>query len=369
MQRLSTYIHELESWSNFTWRLDQLILPLSEVHFLQGRILGKMEALGFSLQKEAFLETLTLDVLKTSEIEGERLNAEQVRSSIARQLGLEIAGSIPSDRHVDGVVEMMLDATQNFNDPLSSDRLFNWHSALFPTGRSGMYPISVGRWRTDKKGPMQVISGAFGKEKIHFQAPDSYKIEPEMALFLEWFNTNNTLDSVIKAGVAHLWLLTIHPFDDGNGRIARAVTDLLMARSDTSAQRFYSLSAQIQLDRNAYYTILEKTQKGNLDLTEWLQWFLETLIKALKSTDTLLKRVLFKGEFWQKNNLISLNDRQKRMLNKILDGFDGHLTSDKWAKISKCSKDTAIRDLNDLLSKNILQKDEAGGRSTRYRMS
>ena len=369
MQRLSPYIHELESWSNFTWRLDQLILPLSEVHFLQGRILGKMEALGFSLQKEAFLETLTLDVLKTSEIEGERLNAEQVRSSIARQLGLEIAGSVPSDRHVDGVVEMMLDATQNFSDPLTPDRLFNWHSALFPTGRSGMYPISVGQWRTDKKGPMQVVSGAFGKEKIHFQAPDSYKIEPEMALFLEWFNTNNTLDSVIKAGVAHLWLLTIHPFDDGNGRIARAVTDLLMARSDTSTQRFYSLSAQIQLDRNAYYTILEKTQKGNLDLTEWLQWFLETLIKALKATDTLLKRVLLKGEFWQKNSLISLSDRQKRMLNKILDGFDGHLTSDKWAKISKCSKDTAIRDLNDLLSKNILQKDEAGGRSTRYRMS
>jgi Fic family protein len=369
MQRLSTYIHELESWPNFTWRLDQLILPLSEIHFLQGRILGKMEALGFSLQKEAFLEILTLDVLKTSEIEGERLNAEQVRSSIARQLGLEIAGSIPSDRHVDGVVEMMLDATQNFSDPLTSDRLFNWHSALFLTGRSGMYHISVGRWRTDKKGPMQVVSGAFDKEKIHFQAPDSYKIEPEMARFLEWFNTNNTLDSVIKAGVAHLWLLTIHPFDDGNGRIARAVTDLLMARSDTSTQRFYSLSAQIQLDRNAYYTILEKTQKGNLDLTEWLQWFLETLIKALKSTDTLLKRVLFKGEFWQKNNLISFNDRQKRMLNKILDGFDGHLTSDKWAKISKCSKDTAIRDLNDLLSKNILQKDEAGGRSTRYRLS
>ena len=369
MQRLSPYIHELESWSNFTWRLDQLILPLSEVHFLQGRILGKMEALGFSLQKEAFLETLTLDVLKTSEIEGERLNAEQVRSSIARQLGLEIAGSIPSDRHVDGVVEMMLDATQNFSDPLTPDRLFNWRSALFPTGRSGMYPISVGQWRTDKKGPMQVVSGAFGKEKIHFQAPDSYKIEPEMARFLEWFNTNNTLDSVIKAGVAHLWLLTIHPFDDGNGRIARAVTDLLMARSDTSTQRFYSLSAQIQLDRNAYYTILEKTQKGNLDLTEWLQWFLETLIKALKATDTLLKRVLLKGEFWQKNSLISLSDRQKRMLNKILDGFDGHLTSDKWAKISKCSKDTAIRDLNDLLSKNILQKDEAGGRSTRYRMS
>jgi Fic family protein len=369
MQRLSPYIHELESWSNFTWRLDQLILPLSEVHFLQGRILGKMEALGFSLQKEAFLETLTLDVLKTSEIEGECLNAEQVRSSIARHLGLEIAGSIPSDHHVDGVVEMMLDATQNFSDPLNPDRLFNWHSALFPTGRSGMYPISVGQWRTDKKGPMQVVSGAFGKEKIHFQAPDSYKIEPEMARFLDWFNTNNTLDSVIKAGVAHLWLLTIHPFDDGNGRIARAVTDLLMARSDTSTQRFYSLSAQIQLDRNAYYTILEKTQKGNLDLTEWLQWFLETLIKALKSTDTLLKRVLLKGEFWQKNSLISLNDRQKRMLNKILDGFDGHLTSDKWAKISKCSKDTAIRDLNDLLSKNILQKDEAGGRSTRYRMS
>ncbi len=369
MQRLNAYIHELESWSNFTWRLDQLILPLSEVHFLQGRILGKMEALSFSLQNEAFLETLTLDVLKTSEIEGERLNAEQVRSSIARQLGLEIAGSIPSDRHVDGVVEMMLDATQNFNDPLTSDRLFNWHSALFPSGRSGMYPISVGQWRTDKKGPMQVVSGAFGNEKVHFQAPDSAKISAEMALFLDWFNTNNTLDSVIKAGVAHLWLLTIHPFDDGNGRIARAMTDLLMARSDTSAQRFYSLSAQIQLDRIAYYTILEKTQKGNLDLTEWLTWFLQTLIKALKSTDEVLKKVLAKAVFWQKNSSISLNERQKKMLSKILDGFDDNITSEKWAKICKCSKDTAIRDLNDLLSKNILQKDDAGGRSTRYRMS
>jgi len=366
MQRLNTFIHELENWSNFTWRLDQLILPLGEVHLLQGRILGKMEALGFSLQSEAVLETLTLDVLKTSEIEGEILSAEQVRSSIARQLGMEIAGSVPSDRHVDGVVQMMLDATQNFNDKLTSERLFNWHAALFPSGRSGMYPITVGNWRTDKKGPMQVVSGAFGKEKIHFQAPDSAKIPAEMALFLDWLNTNESLDSVIKAGVAHLWLLTIHPFDDGNGRIARAVTDLLMARSDASAQRFYSLSAQIRLERNAYYAILEKTQKGNLDLTDWLQWFLKTLIKALKSTDQVLKRVLFKADFWQKNSSLSLHERQKMMLNKLLDGFDGHLTSDKWAKISHCSKDTAIRDLNDLIQKNILKKDDIGGRSTRY---
>jgi Fic family protein len=366
MQRLNTFIHELENWSNFTWRLDQLILPLGEVHLLQGRILGKMEALGFSLQNEAVLETLTLDVLKTSEIEGEILSAEQVRSSIARQLGMEIAGSVPSDRHVDGVVQMMLDATQNFNDKLTSERLFNWHAALFPSGRSGMYPITVGNWRTDKKGPMQVVSGAFGKEKIHFQAPDYAKIPAEMALFLDWLNTNESLDSVIKAGVAHLWLLTIHPFDDGNGRIARAVTDLLMARSDASAQRFYSLSAQIRLERNAYYAILEKTQKGNLDLTDWLQWFLKTLIKALKSTDQVLKRVLFKADFWQKNSSLSLHERQKMMLNKLLDGFDGHLTSDKWAKISHCSKDTAIRDLNDLIQKNILKKDDIGGRSTRY---
>jgi Fic family protein len=279
---------------------------------------------------------------------------------------MEIAGSVPSDRHVDGVVQMMLDATQNFNDKLTSERLFNWHAALFPSGRSGMYPITVGNWRTDKKGPMQVVSGAFGKEKIHFQAPDSAKIPAEMALFLDWLNTNESLDSVIKAGVAHLWLLTIHPFDDGNGRIARAVTDLLMARSDASAQRFYSLSAQIRLERNAYYAILEKTQKGNLDLTDWLQWFLKTLIKALKSTDQVLKRVLFKADFWQKNSSLSLHERQKMMLNKLIDGFDGHLTSDKWAKISHCSKDTAIRDLNDLIQKNILRKDDMGGRSTRY---
>jgi Fic family protein len=279
---------------------------------------------------------------------------------------MEIAGSVPSDRHVDGVVQMMLDATQNFSDKLTSERLFNWHAALFPSGQSGMYPITVGNWRTDKKGPMQVVSGAFGKEKIHFQAPDSSKITAEMALFLDWLNNNESLDSVIKAGVAHLWLLTIHPFDDGNGRIARAVTDLLMARSDASAQRFYSLSAQIRLDRNAYYAILEKTQKGNLDLTDWLQWFLKTLIKALKSTDQVLKRVLSKADFWQKNNSFLLNERQKKMLNKLLDGFDGHLSSDKWAKITHCSKDTAIRDLNDLIQKNILKKDNAGGRSTRY---
>lgn len=365
---MKAFIHQLDNWPDFNWRLDEFISLLSEVRNLQGRIMGRMESLGFDLRNEATLETLTLDVLKSTEIEGEILNPEQVRSSIARRLGMEIAGSVESDRNVDGMVEMLIDATQNYFEPLTAERLFDWHSALFPTGRSGMYPITVAGWRTDSTGPMQVVSGAMGKEKVHFQAPGSSLLEAEMSRFITWFNTNSVLDRVLKAAVAHLWFITIHPFDDGNGRIARTLTDMLLAQSDRSSQRFYSMSAQIRIERKQYYEILEKTQKGNLDITDWIKWFLSCLINALKSTDTILNRVLFKADFWIRHTKILINHRQKKLLNKILDGFEGKLTSSKWAKIGKCSKDTAIRDINDLISKNILQKEEAGGRSTNYEL-
>lgn len=368
MHQMTVFIHQLDDWPNFTWRLDEFINLLSEVRNLQGRVLGRMESLGFELRNEATLETLTLDVLKTSEIESEFLNPDQVRSSIARKLGMEIAGSVESDRNVDGIVEMMLDATQNCFEPLTTERLFDWHAALFPTGRSGMYKITVANWRTDSKGPMQVVSGAVGKEKVHFQAPDSLLIESEMSQFLDWFNTNNELDLVLKAAVAHLWFVTIHPFEDGNGRITRALTDMLLAQSDKSTQRFYSMSAQIRIQRNQYYEMLETTQQANLDITDWVKWFLSCLINALKATDTILNRVLLKADFWNIHVKTVINDRQKKLLNKILDGFEGKLTSSKWAKIAKCSKDTAIRDINDLINKDILKKEDAGGRSTNYEL-
>lgn len=363
------FIHQENNWPNFTWKNDEIINLLSEARNLQGRLIGKMESLGFDLRNEALLDTLTLDVLKSSEIEGEYLNPDQVRSSIARRLGMEIAGSVESDRNVDGVVEMMVGATQNCFKPLTSERLFDWHAALFPTGRSGMYKITVADWRKDTTGPMQVVSGALGKEMVHFQAPDSIIVEKEMNQFLDWFNNNLKIDLVIKAAIAHLWFVTIHPFEDGNGRITRALTDMLLAQSDKSNQRFYSMSAQIRIERKQYYEILEKTQKGGLDITDWIKWFLNCLINSLKSTDSVLIRVLFKGDFWTKHSKTSINERQKKLLNKLLDGFDGKLTSSKWAKIAKCSKDTAIRDINDLIDKNILQKEAAGGRSTNYELT
>ena len=332
---MKAFIHQLDHWPNFTWRLDEFVNLLSEVRNLQGRLLGRMESLGFDLRKEATLETLTLDVLKTTEIEGEYLNPEQVRSSIARRLGMEIAGSVESDRNVDGIVEMMIDATQKCFKPLTADRLFDWHAALFQSGRSGMYKITVANWRKDSSGPMQVVSGAMGKEKVHFQAPASSLLDSEMRRFLNWFNTNKELDLVLKAAIAHLWFITIHPFDDGNGRIARAITDMLLAQSDHSTQRFYSMSAQIRIERKQYYEILEKTQKGNLDITDWMKWFLQCLINALKATDNILNRVLFKADFWNKHAKTVMNERQKKLLNKILDGFEGKLTSSKCARIAK----------------------------------
>lgn len=367
MHRMGVFIHQKNNWPEFTWDNNLLLSSLSDARNLQGRLIGKMETLGFDLRNEASLHTLTLDVVKSSEIEGEFLNPEQVRSSIARRLGMEIAGAVESDRNIDGVVEMMLDATQKCFEPLTTDRLFNWHAALFPTGRSGMHKITVGDWRKDTTGPMQVVSGAMGKEKVHFQAPDSDLVEKEMTRFIDWFNTSD-IDLVIKAAVAHLWFVTIHPFDDGNGRIARALTDMLLARSDKSQQRFYSMSTQIRLQRKQYYQILEKTQKSNLDITDWIAWFLNCLINALKSTDSVLERILFKAEFWQKNIDTALNERQRKLLNKLMDGFDGKLTSSKWAKIAKCSKDSAVRDINNLIDKGILQKEAAGGRSTSYEL-
>ncbi len=364
---MKAFIHQNKKWPNFTWDSNAFLNLLSEARNLQGRLLGKMETLGFDLRNEASLDTLTLDVIKSSEIEGEYLNMDQVRSSIAQKLGIEIAGAVDFDRNVDGIVEMLLDATQNCVKPLTSNRLFDWHAALFPTGRSGMFKITVANWRKHTTGPMQVVSGAMGKEKVHFQAPDSDLLENEMNQFLVWFN-NHEMDLVVKAAIAHLWFVTVHPFEDGNGRIARAISDMLLAQSDKSTQRFYSMSAQIRIERNQYYDILEKTQKGDLDITDWIVWFLNCLINALKSTDLVLKRVLFKADFWKKNMGIEMNNRQIKLLNKLIDGFDGKLTSSKWAKIAKCSKDSAVRDINDLIHKGILQKEPSGGRSTNYEL-
>lgn len=369
VQRMKPYIHQRSNWPNFTWQSDDLIELISEVRNLQGRLIGKMESFGFQLQNEALLDTLTLDVLKSSEIEGEYLDLNEVRSSIARRLGIEIEGAIESERNVEGVVEMMLDATQKCFEPLTKDRLFDWHAALFPTGRSGMYRIRVGEWRKDTTGPMQVISGAMGKERIHFEAINSELIEKEMTQFLEWFNSGKSMDFLLKAAVAHSWFLTIHPFEDGNGRIARALTDMLLARSDKSTQRFYSMSAQIRIERKNYYEFLEKTQKGNLDITAWITWFLNCLKNALDNSSVLLERILFKAHFWTKHQTIPLNDRQRKLVNKMLDGIEGKMSSSKWSKMAKCSKDSAVRDINELIKLGILKKEIAGGRSTNYEIN
>ena len=362
-----SYIYQLKEWPDFKWSQERLEKLLAGVRHHQGRILGRMEGFGFKLQVEATLETLILDVLKSSEIEGEILNPDQVRSSIARRLGLDIAGLVPSDRSVDGVVEMMLDATQNYNRVLTDERLFDWHAALFPTGRSGMHRIVVGAWRNNlPNDPMQVVSGAMGKQKVHYQAPESEVLTGEMKVFLRWFNGENNIDPVIKAAIAHLWFVTVHPFDDGNGRIARAITDMQLARADGSNQRFYSMSAQIRKERRGYYAILEETQKGNLDITAWLEWFLHCLDAAILATGETLATVLKKARFWDRHAASALNERQKMMLNKLLDGFNGNLTSSKWAKIAGSSSDTAVRDINDLLQKGILEKEPQGGRSTNY---
>lgn len=361
-----TYIHERADWPKFRWDEAAITAILSGLRHRQGRLLGRMEMLGLALKNEAVLRTLTSDVLKTSEIENEHLDANQVRSSLARRLGIDIGALTPADRNVEGVVEMMLDATQNYAEALTEERLFGWHAALFPTGRSGMNKIIVGNWRDDSDGPMQVVSGPIGREQVHFEAPHASQVPAEMKAFLKWLNAKDALDPVVKAGLAHLWFVTIHPFADGNGRIARAIADLCLARSEDSAQRFYSMSTQIRAERTAYYFLLESTQRGDLDITSWLQWFLACLDRAFTGAETILGAVLTKAEFWNVHKDTNLNERQKLMLNKLLDGFDGKLTSSKWAKIAKCSQDTAGRDIEALIQLGILQKDAGGGRSTSY---
>ena len=363
---MSRSIHERADWPRFRWDQKALAAQLTAVRHRQGRLIGHMEALGFSYRKDAVLQTLTLDVLKSSEIEGEILNPEQVRSSIARRLGMDVAGLVPADRNVEGVVEMVLDATQNFEKPLTTERLFDWHAALFPTGRSGLHKIRVGARRDDSKGPMQVVSGPIGHERVHYEAPAAQRIDGEMAAFIDWANQPGDTDPVLRAAIGHLWFVTIHPFDDGNGRIARAIADWALAQSEKNSQRFYSMSAQIRQERNAYYDILEKTQKGTLDITDWLKWFLDCLDRAFDGTETTLSAVFRKARFWETHIQTMLNERQRLILNKMLDGFDGKLTSSKWAKLTKCSQDTAHRDILDLVNHGILIKDSAGGRSTSY---
>ena len=364
---MSVFIYQLPGWPSFKWNTEKISLLLTGVRHQQGKLLGRMERLGFALQSEATLQTLTLDVLKSSEIEGEILDADQVRSSIARRLGIDIAGIVTADRHVEGVVEMMLDATQHFDQSLTKERLFGWHAALFPTGRSGMHKIVVGAWRDNlPHDPMQVVSGPMGKETIHYEAPAAELLSDEMNKFLQWFNETTNMDPVLKAAIAHLWFVTIHPFDDGNGRIARAIADMQLARADGTAQRFYSMSAQIRKERNAYYSILEKTQRGDLDITEWLEWFLECLSRALNAPEEILSLIFKKASFWKTHEKTIFNPRQVLLLNKLLDKFEGKLTTSKWAKIAKCSHDTALRDINDLIEKKVLIKEEGGGRSSSY---
>ena len=360
---MSKYIYQKENWTDFVWDNAIVSAVLGDVRLLQGKMLGQIHSLGFSSKEEKKLEMLTLDVLKSSEIEGETLNYEQVRSSVARRLGINTAGLVTSPRDVEGVVEMMLDATQNYSEPLTEDRLFGWHAALFPTGYSGINKITVARYRTEE---MQIVSGAMGKEKVHYEAVAATDVEKEMKLFLDWFNDDTIqIDPVLKAAIAHFWFIIIHPFDDGNGRIARAISDRMLARSESSKERFYSLSKQIMAERNDYYAVLKKTQHNN-DITDWLVWFLNCLKTALLETENSMQNILLKTEFWEKHKDILINERQRLMINKLFDDFYGKLTTSKWAKITKTSTDTALRDIKDLMEKGILQQEEAGGRSVNY---
>lgn len=364
--KMPIYIHQLPNWTDFQWNEQDFISLLSEVRNLQGKLLGKVEMLGFELKDEANLETLIQDVVQSSEIEGEILNPEHVRSSIATKLGLEDSGLQHSDRHIDGVVEMMLDATQNNDKTLSNARLFGWHAALFPTGKSGMYTIEVAKWRSRD---MQVVSGGLGREIVHYEAPKPDRLAQEMKQFMVWFNSESNIDPILKASLAHFWFVTIHPFDDGNGRIARAITDMQLSKADGVNQRFYSMSAQIKKERKSYYTILEHTQKNDLDITLWIVWFLECLKNALLSSNTIIDKVVKKHLFWARNAGLITNERQQKMLNKLLDNFEGHLTTSKWAKMTKSSQDTALRDITDLVHKGILIKANSGGRSTHYALN
>ncbi len=364
-----TYIWQASDWPNWHYDIKALAIPLAEVSHVQGLLLGRLADVGMAMRGQASLAALTEDVIKTSEIEGERLDAASVRSSIARHLGVDIGALAPVDRHVEGVVEMVLDATARCEAALTRDRLFGWHAALFPTSYSGLVPIRVGAFRDDKSGPMQVVSGPIGRRRVHFEAPPVDRLDAEIARFVDWVNADTKDHPVLKAGLAHLWFVTLHPFDDGNGRIARAIGDLLLARADGSPQRFYSLSAQIQRERRDYYEILERTQKDSLDVTAWLAWFLENLRRAVDTAQHTLDAVFAKTRFWQRWAGTPMNERQMKLLNRLLDGFEGKLTSSKWAAIAKCSPDTALRDINELLAHGVLRKSAAGGRSTSYEIN
>ncbi len=363
---MAKYIYEHKNWPDFTWDDKVINSVFGEVRLMQGKIIGQMNALGFSAKEEATLNALTLDIVKSSEIEGELLNYDQVRSSIARRLGINTAGLVPGSRHIEGIVEMMLDATQRYKLPITEKRLCGWHAALFPTGYSGPYKIEVGRYRT---GEMQVVSGAMGKEKVHYEAVKPALVKAEMDKLINWFNNDTTLDPVLKAAIAHFWFIIIHPFDDGNGRIARAISDMLLARSENSGERFYSMSNQILAERKRYYEILQKVQHSSGDITGWIEWFLHCLKNAILATEQTTQKILRKAEFWKRHEQTSINERQRIMLNKLFDGFEGKLQTSKWAKITKTSTDTALRDIKDLIEKGILQQTDEGGRSVNYELT
>ena len=369
MRRKSVYIHERADWPQFVWDDRTLAAALAAVRHKQGRLLGRMETLGFDLRAEANLAVLTSDVVKSSAIEGELLNPEEVRSSIARQLGLDVAGLPRASRDVEGVVEMMLDATRNFKDPLTKKRFFAWHASLFPTGRSGMREITVGAWRPKEAGAMQVVSRPYGRERVHFEAPQADCLDSEMTRLIEWFNAPARVDPVLKAGIAHLWSVTIHPFEDGNGRIARAIADMALARADGTKDRFYSMSSQIEAERKDYYLRLESAQRGDLDITRWLNWFLECLGRSIDNAEQLFAAVLHKAKLWQRINQQPVNDRQRLVINRLLDGFKGFLTTSKYARLAKCSTDTALRDIRELVERGILVQNPGRGRSTSYRIA
>ncbi len=363
------WIHKHQNWPNFIWDVKALAYKLVDVRHRQGRLLGRMERLGFELKHEAILNTLVNDVVKSSAIEGENISSKEVRSSIARRLGIDIAGLVPASRDVEGVVEMMLDATQAFSKPLTKSRLLDWHAALFPTGRSGMHRITVGNWRTMDAGPMQFVSGPMGKEKVHFEAPSADRLEKETEVFLAWFDTSDDIDPVIKAGIAHLWFVTIHPFEDGNGRITRAIGDMALARADGSKDRFYSLSSQIESERKHYYDQLEKQQRATPDITGWLSWFLDCFGRAIVNAETTLGSVLFKAQLWDAINQKPVNDRQRLIINRMLeDGFKGFMNTSKYAKMTKCSNDSALRDIRKLKERGIFIQNPGAGRSTSYRL-
>jgi Fic family protein len=366
---MGPYTHELPDWPKFSWNHETIAAPLTAARYKQGRLIGQMEGLGFTIKEEAVLRTLTADVLETSEIEGEKLDADQVRSSLARRLGMDIGGLKVADRHVEGVVEMMLDATGRYDQPLSAERLFSWHAALFPDGSSGLHRITVGAWRDDRLGPMQVVSGPIGRERVHYEAPAAARLPEEMRRFIDWFNTDRVIEPVLKAALAHLWFVTIHPFDDGSGRIARAIADMALARSEESPRRFYSMSAQIRQEREDYYRILERTQKATMDITPWMEWFLACLTRAIESAQVTMSGVIAKSRTWEKLRAVPLNDRQRLIINKLLDGFEGKLTSSRWAILAKTSPDTALRDIQQLVDRGILLKNPAGGRSTSYSLA